>query len=110
MAGARSSPSDAGAAHFSLSACEDRAFPHSYVIVTAWLMTSILGGNHDALLAGDEELLVPRLVARIAELEHELYAHELKQGGQESRTGLLDKFATLLKRAQNSLDAGVAYM
>jgi hypothetical protein len=64
------------------------------------------------LLAGDEQLLVPRLVARIAELEHQLYSAELRNGEEAgvAGTGLLDKFASLLKRAQHSLDASVAYM
>lgn len=103
------------------------------------------------VLAGDEELLLPRLVAHIAQvrlgcsctleaqawlrhfrahlcpapqqpcqqcqhhslaplqLEHQLYCNELK-ATDENGSGLLDRFAALLKKAQSGLDAGVAYL
>lgn len=53
---------------------------------------------------------VPRLVARIAELEERLYTSE---GGTEALVeagGLLDRFGGLLRKAQQGLDAGIAYV
>ncbi|KAI3430807.1 hypothetical protein D9Q98_009218 [Chlorella vulgaris] len=63
----------------------------------------------DSTLAADEELLVPRLVARIAELEEKLYAAEGGGGGVDDG-GLLDRFGGLLRKAQQGLDAGIAYV
>lgn len=64
------------------------------------------------LLAGEEDLLVPRLVARIAELEHALYSSELKLQSGEGHHGsnIIDRFSSLIKRAQQGLDASVAYL
>jgi hypothetical protein len=62
-----------------------------------------------AALAGDDDLLVPRLVARIAELEHQMYASDL-QSKQSADGGLLDRFSSLLKRAQLGIDAAASYM
>lgn len=53
---------------------------------------------------------VPRLVARIAELEEKLYADAGGAGGGAAEGGLLDRFGGLLKRAQQGLDAGIAYV
>jgi hypothetical protein len=53
---------------------------------------------------------VPRLVARIAELEEKLYASEAGGGGPGEEGGLLDRFGVLLKKAQQGLDAGIAYV
>lgn len=66
-------------------------------------------GPDSALLAGDEELLVPRLVARIAELESQLYSTQLAGAGEEPG-GLLDRFSQLLKKAQQGLDASVSFL
>lgn len=54
---------------------------------------------------------VPRLVARIAELEEKLYSDSAGQpGGTAADGGLLDRFGGLLKRAQQGLDASIAYV
>ena len=64
-----------------------------------------------AALAGDEELLLPRLVTHIAHLEHQLYSNELRQqAAGDGGGGAGSFFAQLLKRAQHGLDAGVAYL
>lgn len=57
------------------------------------------------------ERQVPRLVARIAELEEKLYAGSGgAAGGAAADGGLLDRFGGLLKRAQQGLDAGIAFV
>lgn len=54
---------------------------------------------------------VPRLVARIAELEERLYADEAgTAAAAAAEGGLLDRFGGLLKKAQQGLDAGIAYV
>ena len=56
---------------------------------------------------------VPRLVARIAELEEKVYASSDggAPGGSDAEAGgLLDRFGGLLKKAQQGLDAGIAYV
>lgn len=53
---------------------------------------------------------VPRLVARIAELEEKLYASDSGVRGAAEEGGLLDRFGVLLKKAQQGLDAGIAYV
>lgn len=55
---------------------------------------------------------VPRLVARIAELEERLYADAggVGWGDAAAEGGLLDKFGGLLKKAQQGLDAGISYV
>ncbi|KAL4436364.1 hypothetical protein ABPG77_009926 [Micractinium sp. CCAP 211/92] len=64
----------------------------------------------DSTLAADEELLVPRLVARIAELEERLYSSEAGDRFLGEDGGLLDRFGGLLRKAQQGLDAGIAYV
>ncbi|PSC71702.1 kinesin KIFC3 isoform X4 isoform A [Micractinium conductrix] len=67
------------------------------------------GIGTSTLLAADEELLVPRLVARIAELEERLYTGEA--GGDAGEAGsLLDRFGGLLKKAQQGLETSIAYV
>lgn len=54
---------------------------------------------------------VPRLVARIAELEEKLYSADGGSGGDGAEDGgLLDRFGGLLRKAQQGLDAGIAYV
>lgn len=53
---------------------------------------------------------VPRLVARIAELEEQLYSSEAGDASLGEAGGLLDRFGGLLKKAQQGLDAGIAYV
>lgn len=48
-------------------------------------------------------------MARIAELEERLYA-DGEGGGTAAEGGLLDRFGGLLKKAQQGLDAGIAYV
>ncbi|KAL4420520.1 hypothetical protein ABPG75_010176 [Micractinium tetrahymenae] len=69
-----------------------------------------LMSSADCTLAADEELLVPRLVARIAELEERLYASEAGGASWAEAGGLLDRFGGLLRKAQQGLDAGIAYV
>lgn len=67
-----------------------------------WLFSSLNGVPSSCLQ-------VPRLVARIAELEEKLYAAEGGGGGVDDG-GLLDRFGGLLRKAQQGLDAGIAYV
>lgn len=53
---------------------------------------------------------VPRLVARIAELEERLYSSEAGDRSLGEDGGLLDRFGGLLRKAQQGLDAGIAYV
>ncbi|PRW21080.1 kinesin KIFC3 isoform X3 isoform B [Chlorella sorokiniana] len=70
-----------------------------------------VGSSLDTTLAADEELLVPRLVARIAELEEKLYSDSAGHtAGAVADGGLLDRFGGLLKRAQQGIDAGISYV
>ena len=58
-------------------------------------------------------LQVPRLVARIAELEGELYCSSKADGADDPSAaagGLLDRFGGLLRKAQAGLDAGISYV
>jgi hypothetical protein len=68
-----------------------------------------------AEIAEDEQLLVPRLVMRIAELEHALHTPRLldtpapvtvPEGGSD-RQGILRSVTALLKRAQEGLDSSL---
>ncbi len=51
-------------------------------------------------------------MARIAELEEKLYSESggPAGGGAAADGGLLDRFGGLLKKAQQGLDAGIAYV
>ena len=53
---------------------------------------------------------VPRLVARIAELEGELYCSQADGADDSAAGGLLDRFGGLLRKAQAGLDAGISYV
>lgn len=54
---------------------------------------------------------MPRLVARIAELEERLYVGgEAAEGGAAAEGGLLDRFGGLLRKAQQGLNEGIAYV
>lgn len=48
-------------------------------------------------------------MARIAELEEQLYAGAAGGGGGDDG-GLLDRFGGLLRKAQQGLDASIAYV
>ncbi|KDD72628.1 hypothetical protein H632_c3107p0 [Helicosporidium sp. ATCC 50920] len=57
----------------------------------------------------DDLLLVPRLVARIADLERQLFARQ--QHDEAAQAGTVSGRAlALFKSAQRRIDAGVAYM
>ena len=49
-------------------------------------------------------------MARIAELEEQLYAGAAGGGGGGDDGGLLDRFGGLLRKAQQGLDASIAYV
>lgn len=49
-------------------------------------------------------------MARIAELEEQLYADGGGGASAAADGGLLDRFGGLLKKAQQGLDAGLAYV
>lgn len=50
-------------------------------------------------------------MARIAELEEKLYSADGGSGGDGAEDGgLLDRFGGLLRKAQQGLDAGIAYV
>ena len=69
------------------------------------------GEGVPAAVLADDDLLLPRLVSRIAELEQQLYGtpnetHE----SREAEAGLLNRFKAALRLAAMGIDASLSFM
>lgn len=85
-------------------------------------LSEVLGGGKPATAVeavpaavshtlADADLLVPRLVTRIAELEAQLYGTpSCDDSGGSADEGLMGRFMGLLKRAASGLDASFAFV